>query len=758
MTKNIVLYILFSLVSLTYIISPYSKGLFFDTHFIWWSLVILVSTLIWVLINQDFQYKYAYIFIFPLLYALSVFTAESPNDTIHEVIRWSTYASMLYLLIDAKRLPFVKTALPYIFYLTGTWIAVFGILSKWGVVEFQDSFLGSRMSSVIQYPNTFAAITAAFLLFGLIQLTKSKLSWYDGIIYAIPLVPLLIGVVFSSSRGVFVIFPIVWFVGLILLSNVRRQLEYMVFTLFLVIGSGIVYINMLQGDLKTFQVSELIYLLVASILLTLMVIGYKHITKNVTPNLSKRVNIAVIMGIPTLMAVIGVALVLDIVNKGFIYGLLPSNLQNRVSTISLSDGSLGARQDMYNTAMQMFKDAPLFGFGGGSWSVLFTQYQEIPFWATDVHNFYINELLNLGWIGGLLFLGVLVGLIVLSVQVAWRERKVNAETLNLAALVSIVMILAHSAMDFNMSYGTTAFVLFWAFAILLPPQETKWIHTLKTKKILKYAVILPLTLVMVFTTSRVALANYEYKQLAKENSLSSQEDRLLSVINYHPYDPDRIIDLAKLYEEAYAQSNNPNMKEEIIDLIHQAEELEPHNGELMYDLAGMAERLGERERAVALLEKSIKNDRFRVSAYHALIGIQSEQSLKQATKNKLDRALDDAAIAVAYYEQYMDISERYSERFTDKRNININKDAHYFAGQAYIIQGELQKADQALQRGSVSADEDLEQYLRQQAIRYVALKENNQDEANKLYAEVSEEYEQFSGYVKGYEQIVNNRD
>ncbi|MBM7571369.1 O-antigen ligase family protein [Aquibacillus albus] len=757
MSKRVSLYALFAIFSLSYVISPYSKGLFFDRHFIWWALLIFTVTLLWFFISNEIQFNYLFIFIIPLLYAVSLFTAVSVNSTVNELIRWSIYIVSLYIIIDAKRLPYISKILPFVVYITGTWIAIFGILSKWGLVEFQDSFLGSRMTSVIQYPNTFAVIVAAFLLFGIINLLRKDMKFYDLLFYSIPLASFIVAILYSSSRGVFVLFPITWFIGLILVRSLNKKIEYLFISFVTVSCGGLVYLNMLKNGVGEFFGKELLFLLMYSFIVSTFVIIYKKISDKLHINLSKRTQIVTSIGIPISIIVAGILFVLDILNKGLIYSLLPSNLQARLDTIDLEQTSLLARQDFYVTAIQIIKDTPPFGFGADSWNILFTQYQEEPFWATDVHNFYLNQLMNLGWLGGMLFFGVLIYLIVKSAKNIWTNRNNNIVHLKLSSSVAIIMLLLHSAMDFNLSYGTTVFILIGLFGIILEPESNSNKLVIKHNRLIKYALLVPLIIIVTFYTSRIAYANYQFAQINDKETLSEKEEILLKVNSAKPYDPKSYSDLATLYATAYNNSRDEKIKDKIIELITEAAKIEPRNRDISYDLASISEDIGETNLTFLLLEQTIENDPFRGTAYHGRIGMGSELALELSSEGNMDTAKNEASKVIEYYESYMTIRDKFSEKsIPNKRGVNINQESHYFAAQAYIILGQFDKALKALEYVSIDPEKDKEKFLRQQAMTNVALIQANKvKEADEIFNTMHEQYQDFNAYVEGYKKLIS---
>src|SRR5690625_4497372 len=90
-------------------------------------------------------------------------------------------------------------------------------------MEFPSAFIFNRFAGVFQYPNTFGMVMAIFFLFSLVMLTKESLRMSEIVIYAAPLCLFFYLFIGSFSRGMFVVFPIV-FLGALLFVKPSRQL------------------------------------------------------------------------------------------------------------------------------------------------------------------------------------------------------------------------------------------------------------------------------------------------------------------------------------------------------------------------------------------------------------------------------------------------------------------------------------------------------------------------------------------------------
>lgn len=130
------------------------------------------------------------------------------------------------------------------------------------------------------------------------------------------------------------------------------------------------------------------------------------------------------------------------------------------------DDSTGYRAYLYSYAFKQFIDSYGFGVGvGGMESVLYGNVGE----HVALHNFYLQILADLGWVGFLFFLlfqgALLVGLYKLS---RCQSKRVSyfARSMFLAILVSVFSSIAPSGIFYNLNYWlllglSSAFVMFY---------------------------------------------------------------------------------------------------------------------------------------------------------------------------------------------------------------------------------------------------------------------------------------------------------
>jgi O-antigen ligase len=110
--------------------------------------------------------------------------------------------------------------------------------------------------------------------------------------------------------------------------------------------------------------------------------------------------------------------------------------------------------------IKIIKDYPVIGAGGGAWKNLYRQYQSMPYNTTEVHNFYVQYGTEVGLIGLL----ILIGLLLLLIYSMIESMRCNKEYTYI--YLAILLILVHSMMDFNLSLAAVGYMLWMLIGII----------------------------------------------------------------------------------------------------------------------------------------------------------------------------------------------------------------------------------------------------------------------------------------------------
>jgi O-antigen ligase len=156
-----------------------------------------------------------------------------------------------------------------------------------------------------------------------------------------------------------------------------------------------------------------------------------------------------------------------IVIFGFFF--LPTNsLLARFADISnTSDISPDARVQIWRDATRLVKDYPWFGCGMGAFESCFLKYKTVaPMFTVDyAHNDYLQVLAELGLFGfaaGLLFVGRVFQR---AVRAIFHSSSIDGRHLAIACVASMIAILLHSFVDFNIYVPANGMLFAWIAGI-----------------------------------------------------------------------------------------------------------------------------------------------------------------------------------------------------------------------------------------------------------------------------------------------------
>ncbi|WP_202079419.1 O-antigen ligase family protein [Caldalkalibacillus salinus] len=404
----------------------------------------------------------------PLFYAISSLLGVNQLLAANETLQWLSYSAIfIMLLIWLKEYKPFKNGLWILLWLTMSWIVGLVFLVHLNILEYTDALLGSsrRFSSVFQYPNTLASIVSAFVIAGLISVTRRLHVGYQ-LMYGSTLVPFMVAFLLTDSRGGFLVIIVGWFLGLVFLAW-KEQILYVLYTIAIIAISflGLTrYENYVADELFS-KAGYFIILLSVLFMAVVFVVQYV-LNRNYQLHTTSKLNIILPAGVffSGLIAMITMGTRL----KDKILPLFPEGLQSRIGQITLAENSVQTRILFYKDAFEVWKDHFWLGGGGGAWRALFEQYQTLPYYSTQAHSFYMQTLVEVGLIGSLFIFGFIIYVLVQGIRYYVRldEDSKGKDVFLAPAIVIVITMLLHNMIDFNMSFGTYNLFLFSLMALI----------------------------------------------------------------------------------------------------------------------------------------------------------------------------------------------------------------------------------------------------------------------------------------------------
>lgn len=343
-----------------------------------------------------------------------------------------------------------------------------------------------------------------------------------------------------------------------------------------------------------------------------------------------------------------------------------------------------ARGLFYRDAWKLAAEAPWLGRGGETWRHSYLAAQSRPYVGSQVHSGYLDILLNLGTAG-------LAAVLLLLLAAGWLVFKASPRL-----LPPLLVIILHSAVDFDWSYG-----LIWMLLLLLPawaltetiarPVAEGTAILTRLRRSWPYAgiaVLCALTFMLSILSYQAMRGAALYKQAARTSTDPAAQTVLLrQSLAWNPREPQTAAALSRLLPE-----------EQGMDLLQSSMQFSPGDAALHWELAERYLQGRDPGEALYWVCRSLKADIFNAAKRLAAIEGMLKMAERGLAEGNRQRAADSAAAGLELLRQYSLLAGREHSlgRRHNDRGFGINEQAEgvYLrlrALQALAIQDEPKK-------------------------------------------------------------------
>lgn len=593
-------------------LAPFHKGLFVGYEFtferpLYIALVCSLAalTFICVYLYRDWQVAshgdilVALIWIIPISYFIATFEAITSQWAFIEAfvrLGWGVFFVLGYLITrhsaGLKRLRFALIGSGYV-------IVMFSLLNWFGNVHYQDAVLADRLSSVFQYPNAYAAYLIAIAIGALIMVQSSRKKRHV-VFHACMLVLVFLSLLLTLSRGALLVLFVVLIFYLALLPWKRQLISVM--ELGIVGGAAFAvysYAVKMRGQLLDQYspgVSLRGWLLVLGIaaIASLVVLGIRlRCGKFENNQADKRWGLKS-LALPVVLVSFGLAFYV-LIMSGFPFSkILPAEVAARLEGLNLQSTSVFLRNTLYEDAIRAGAGYPVFGAGGGAWSVLSESFKSYPYTSAKVHNFYIETYLESGWFGLIVLMAILCYVFVLLIgQIKKKFRETNEDIRWLIFPVFSIVILGHSFVDFDMSFFYLSSLVFLTLgataAISNRPIAVTW-NKGKVTKVFASGLFL-VAILMIYKCMLALMADEYYRSSMNVLATTGEYDAFQSAIeqaeSLRPGHPQYLLKMAQLNRLMYRETKDESFSRTAEYALNKLKATDPYNieaVEINYDL------------------------------------------------------------------------------------------------------------------------------------------------------------------------------
>lgn len=581
---------------------------------------------------------------------------------------------------------------------------------------------GLRLTSIFQYANTYAAFLMAFLFVALFALIRSR-KWYGQLMHGFMLVPFIVSLLLTLSRGGLVLLPVVLIILLLFLKPVQQILW--IINLAIAGVLSLLITNPVTGlglELNTSFTSTAAlhgwsYLLGASASTATLCWVVQHylapwLGRKLGSIESRRWSGAWI----PVVSVAGVLILAFLFIGTSARNILPANISTRLENINFKQHSVLERFTFYIDAMKVVKDYPVLGTGGGGWASLYEHYQNNPYLSRQVHNFFLQYLIEVGILGFIVFMGFILFIFYKYIR-GYLKRDKDDYNNGFFYLIIALSILVHSLLDFNMSYAFMGILVFLALGGMTVVMESRPLR-LKWNKLWIRAGYFGLlgigTGYLLFLSLGYISSSSEAYAAKKLVNVSQSYDEikapLVKALKTRPNHPESAAYLSMLDQQVFTQTQNEQFLDESYTVLTRALEGEPYNKDLLSQLAKYYDLKGQSEESLQVYQDNADKFMWDINWYDhlisraSLLGLQAYAKQDEAGKQKYFNS------ALASYKHVTDGIEHLKTLPPEQlqgREFFVTSTIALNAGRIQSLSGDGEAAEATVKQGFINGYEDL---------------------------------------------------
>lgn len=610
-----------------------------------------------LLVGDGIRYGDIAVLLFTLLYIIALFYAANMDLAVEGALN----ALALLIPYIAFRFISVRRSIGYWvgigFALSSVVIGVLGLANGWGQLKYPSAVEVTpqhqvEIASVFQYHNAFAVFAASVAtgLFVWSALSSTRWLWR---MLAIGVASLnVLSLLASGSRGALAIWAVVMILAVIGLRNRNRDNPLELRNRLL----GDVYIGLIGGfagyvlahhAITTSKAAMGWLGIIVAIVLPMLLVALRSILwtpRNPLP------------GKRGLWSLIGVGVVLGILGAAFKWHSVIAKLHSyHANQLSVSQ-----RFIFWGDGFKIFARNPVSGWGYGAWQAMYQRVQSYPYISSRVHSYGMDILMETGILGFVCLIAL--GWPLLR-QVVWPKLTQLTDTcssddhgdvsqtsaVGSAFIAGGLMLLAHSVMDWDMSFEYLLLIFYCAAGVAAS-------RTAPLKKVpglahLGYTIPIGIVSLGALVMSLTGLRAEALASNASGEPASVAGQSYQAAFRWAPYNDGYLTDRVGTLLKG---KPDRQQEEEAQQLVRQAERLNPYSYHIAENYAELAYNLGNVNVAFQQAMLAAKNAPFWPSPISLAIRAGTVDAMKQASSNPTQ--------AKATFEQVRSLYAEYVKR------------------------------------------------------------------------------------------------
>lgn len=312
---------------------------------------------------------------------------------------------------------------------------------------------------------------------------------------------------------------------------------------------------------------------------------------------------------------------------------VPDAIENRLKDIKTESSSVYLRIYFAKDGLKILKDYPIAGAGGGAWKNLYRQYQSIPYNTTETHNFYVQYATEVGVLGLIALGGVIILLLI------GMFKSIIDKSNYLPIYLAAVLLLAHSALDFNLSLAAVGYLLWMLIGILNSHEGIKAID----KPILRYSkyALLVLSMLALFSSASIYYGlklGAQAVNHAKEKDIDKAITLFEKAAKFDRYNTAYRYDLSQIMNNELRKSKDKKYYDGFMKQLSMIKKYEPYNYDNATTICSMLLAIGKLEEASALADEWVLNSPMVVPPYNMKIDANYQIARYHLEKEEIEQA------------------------------------------------------------------------------------------------------------------------
>jgi len=336
---------------------------------------------------------------------------------------------------------------------------------------------------------------------------------------------------------------------------------------------------------------------------------------------------------------------------------IPEAIANRIYDINLSTENVSYRIYFAKDGLEILKDYPLTGAGGGAWRNLYRQYQSIPYNTTEVHNFYVQY----GTEAGIIGLVILSGLVILLVMSMIKGIKSGSQYLYV--YIAAMLLFLHSMIDFNLSLPAVAYILWMLIGIINSDKNTPLIEKYPYRYTIAVALVFALAVCFSSSSMRYGMKLGAQAAVASQAKVDVNKtiDMYEKAAALDRYNTIYRVDLAQILNKQLRETKDRKYYDEVMEQISFIRKYEPYNHQYTSTICNIYLSIGKFEEASKLVDIKVQDEPLIGQSYRLKVDTNFEIVRYYAQNNTMEEAVPYLKKIVETKVQFEEVNSRLSE-------------------------------------------------------------------------------------------------